>query len=210
MRLTLLQVLHKVREQAEARGRFFAVEYDLSGQAEDTPWSEFSAQLDYDYKNVVAPLFASDSYIYSEGRPVIEIWGVGTGSGSGSLNGASFLKIVQQFQGYAEKPWIVLGVPSTWADFETKDPGSYWPVYKIAQAIQPWPVGVYESVSTWDSYVKGNLIPGKAKADSMGLKFGGTATPMGSNRNPSRTNTNVPALGNRYVTTIMFIDEVDC
>lgn len=182
---------------AEKYGKYFAVEYDLSGKPADWDPSVYTPILEADYVNVLAPLFQSPNYIYQDGRPVIEIWGVGINPSPNGPPGTTWQSIIQQFQGADENPWVIIGIPHNWLDFRNpaNDPSGYWSAFQQAQCLQPWPVGAFSSVSDLEWSLQNELLPGKAQTDAWGIKYSGAFTPGGSNKNPSGGS----SFGNRYV-----------
>ncbi|CZT42509.1 uncharacterized protein RSE6_02425 [Rhynchosporium secalis] len=194
-----LFVLNTVRTMAEKYGKYFAVEYDFSGKPADWDPNLYMPILVDDYVNILVPLFQSPSYIYSGGRPVVELWGAGINPDG--LTGSKWKNIVTAYLEADEHPFVILGIPHNWLDYRTpsRDPTGYWAAYQIADCLQPWPVGAFSNVGDLEWSVRNELVPGKAQADAMGVKYSGAFTPGGSNRNAARSLNNIPPLGNRQL-----------
>ena len=70
----------------------------------------------------------------------------------------------------------------------------YYNVYIQTDAIQPWAVGAYGN-DNYESLYNNTSVSDKALADRLGIKYGPSVTPGGSDRN--RRGLGEP-LGNRY------------
>jgi len=132
-----LFVLNTVRQMAEKYNKFFAVEYDLSGKSADWDPAVYTPILQDDYVNILAPLFQSPNYIYHNGQPVVEIWGVGINQDG--PNGQKFGDIITAFKNANEKPYVVIGIPHNWLDYgqADNDPNGYWEAFQTADCLQP-------------------------------------------------------------------------
>ena len=187
---SFLQLLDQIRTAAEKYGRTFAVEYDLSA-VQSSDFTNVISELLNDYSTNIAPLMSSPAYLHHEGRPVIELWGMGVDKTK--LNAADCASIFHAIRSANPNPYILLGVEWDWASDATKNP-DYYNIYVQADAIQPWAVGAYDHDS-YDAFYHQTSVSDKALTDSLGLKYGPSITPGGSDRN--REGLGKP-LGNRY------------
>ncbi|KAF2161152.1 hypothetical protein M409DRAFT_59411 [Zasmidium cellare ATCC 36951] len=167
-----LGVLLTVKEMGEKYGKYFAVEYIPA--------------LTDDYNNVMKPLFESPNYIYQDGRPVLQIWGVGTNATA--FPGDKFHDLINRYHSTPENPWIILGVPQTWMEFAntTNDPTGFYEAYQAAEALQSWPVGAWNDVDSLRGALNQYILPGKALLDAWGVKYMGAYHPGTGNRNAAR------------------------
>ncbi|KAB8349713.1 hypothetical protein FH972_023728 [Carpinus fangiana] len=165
-----VQVLQWVRQYAEQYGKYFAVEYDYSGLKPSSDPSTYLSILKDDFTKTVKPLFDSPSYIYQDGKPVIEIYGGGFDNGG---TGPQFQSLFDTMASTGVTPWKILGVPWTWQQQQppANDPNQNWDLFQSVDCIQPWGVGSYNSASDFANYYKNALKTGKATADSLGIKF---------------------------------------
>lgn len=181
-----LGVLLTVKEMAEKYGKYFAVEYDMGGLPPDFDPNRYFPALTNDYNNVLKPLFESPNYIYQDGRPVLQIWGVGINATA--FPGNKFHDLIDRYHSTPENPWIILGVPQTWMEFSntTNDPTGFYEAYQAAEALQPWPVGAWNDVDSLRGALNQYILPGKAQLDAWGVKYMGAYHPGTGNRNAAR------------------------
>ncbi|KAI4251641.1 MAG: hypothetical protein LQ352_004735 [Teloschistes flavicans] len=187
---SFLQLLQQIRAAAEKYGRAFAVEYDLSGVSSADFDGAVAALLD-DYSNHIAPLVSSPSYLHHQGRPVIELWGFGINKDK--LSAADCASIFHAIRSANPNPYVVLGVQWDWAYDRTNHP-DYFNVYTQGDVIQPWSVGVYSDVASYEQKYRDNFVPDKALADQLGLGYAPSILAGSSSRNRDQGTT----FGNRY------------
>lgn len=185
-----LQLLDQIRTAAEKYGRTFAVEYDLSG-VESADFTNVISELLADYGTNIAPFMTSSAYLHHEGRPVLELWGLGVDKTK--LNAADCAAIFHAIRSANPNPFVLLGVQWAWASDATENP-DYYNVYIQADVIQPWAVGAYGN-DNYESFYNNTSVSDKALTDRLGIKYGPSVTPGGSDRN--RRGLGEP-LGNRY------------
>ena len=186
-----LQLLSQIRTAAEKYGRTFAIEYDLSG-VQSADFSSVVSDILNDYTTNIVPFIASSAYLHHDGRPVLELWGFGINKTQ--LNAADCATIFHAVRSANPNPYVVLGVPFSWASDATNNP-DYYNVYIQADVVQPWAVGAYQDIPTYESLYNSTSVPDKALTDKLGIKYAPSVTPGGSDRN--REGKGGP-LGNRY------------
>lgn len=185
-----LQLLDQIRTAAETYGRTFAVEYDISG-VQSSDFTNVTSELLEDYASNIAPFMTSSAYLHHEGRPVLEIWGFGVNKDQ--LNAADCATVFHAMRSANPNPYVLLGVPFSWASDATENP-DYYDVYIQADVVQPWAVGAYGN-DNYEALYNSTSVPDKALTDQLGIKYGPSVTPGGSDRN--REGLGGP-LGNRY------------
>ena len=187
---SFLQLLDQIRTSAEKYGRTFAIEYDLS-PVDSSDFTNVVSEILDDYSTNIAPLMTSSAYLHHQGRPVVELWGIGVNKPK--LTAADCATIFHAVRSANPNPYVLLGVQWSWASDATEDP-DYYNVYTQADVIQPWAVGAY-SPDSYESFYNTTSVPDKALTDRLGLKYGPSVQPGGSDRN--RQGLGEP-LGNRY------------
>lgn len=163
--------LANVRAGANAHGRVFAVEYDISGEPVATIYQNIVA----DWKDLVdnRGLLSDPRYLKHNGKPVVGIWGLGF-SGRG-ITPALAQQIIDFFKHdpvYGNN--IVMGgVPGAWRTRNSdSESGPAWgDVYHSFDIINPWTVGRYSNVSQVYSWKTSRVIPDKAECDLYGQKY---------------------------------------
>ena len=187
---SFLQLLDQIRTAAEKYNRTFAVEYDLSA-IQSADFTNVISEFQNDYLTNIAPLMTSAAYLRQGSRPVIELWGMGVDKTK--LNAADCASIFHAIRSANPNPYVLLGVQWSWASDATEN-ADYYDIYVQADAIQPWAVGAY-SYDSYEGFYNHTTVSDKALTDSLGIKYGPSITPGGSDRN--RQGLNGP-LGNRY------------
>jgi hypothetical protein len=173
-------VTRNVQAGAEAYGRVFAVEYDTTGMDSST----FVNVLETDWKYMVDVLkiTASPAYLHQNGKPVLEVWGVGFIEHPGSPGQA--MELVNFFEHNPDPKYqvtLVGGVPHEWrvlqGDSQT-DP-AWANFYCALNVINPWTVGLYSSDMEVDQYklkmIQDMATATKCGAEYMPVVFPGTA-----------------------------------
>ncbi|KAB8416436.1 hypothetical protein FH972_024955 [Carpinus fangiana] len=180
-----IQILNLVRQYAEKYKKYFAIEYDYSGLANNTAVSFYYPNFQADWDNVLTPLFNSSSYIYQNGKPAVAIYGAGFSTSGGT--GAAFQQMWDYMSNSTAPPWKILGVPWYWQSYKpgsgNADPENMWALYKNMDCILPWGVGAYDDPASFKNYYAGSLKSGKATADSLGIKFAPVIHPGTENFN---------------------------
>ena len=194
---SFLQLLSQIRTAAEKYNRTFAVEYDLSPiqstSSSTTTTHNMISELQTDYHTNIVPLTTSPAYLHHSSRPVLELWGIGVDKPK--LTAADSSAILHLFRSLHPTPYILLGVPWSWATDATSNP-DYYALYTQADAIQPWAVGAY-SHENYEEFYNQTTVTDKALTDRLGIKYGPSVTPGGSDRNRQGLGEEGP-LGNRY------------
>jgi len=166
------RVTENVRAAAEARGRVFAIEYDISGSAEST----LVATLQADWMHLVDTLrvTASGRYLRHRGRPVLAIWGLGFTDRPGTPAQAN--AIIDWFTRDAPVQYrvtLVGGVPSRWRtlqDDSRTDP-AWAAVYRRFHVIHPWMVGRFATDADVVNYRRTFIEPDIAEARRVGAEY---------------------------------------
>ncbi|MFC7586110.1 glycoside hydrolase family 71/99-like protein [Nonomuraea antimicrobica] len=125
----------KARAAAEKYGRGFYVEYDVSGLTD----ANLEQVLKDDWTNVITGtlrLTDSPAYAKGNGKPVVEIWGLGFTNRPGTAEQAE--RVVRWFKD--QGLYVVGGVPRGWRTDAGAKPG-FAPVYRAFDMLSPWMVG---------------------------------------------------------------------
>jgi hypothetical protein len=160
-------VLKNAIAGAEAYGRTFAVEYDITGGKPDT----FASIVRDDWQYLVDELkvTSSPSYQRHDGKPLVSVWGMGLDEPNHPPNDVTVAKqLIGWFESEAPAKYRATymgGTPSRWRILQGdshKEP-EWAEVFKMMNVIQPWTVGRYRSNETADLW-KSNMIEGDLAA----------------------------------------------
>ncbi len=177
--------LSHIKNACEKTGELFYICYDLNGSESDivkclkTDWV-------YEIEQDTA-LTSSPNYATVNGKPVVEIWGVGYNMG---VSVSQLLEIITFFQ--SRGCYVIGGVPNGWTGGTTSF-GDCTPVYKALDCVSPWTIGVYNNVSGAENYynniMKSDYAYCKANGmDYLPVCFAGSGNWLNSNGTLSHTN----------------------
>lgn len=149
-------VLKNVIAGAEATGRAFAIEYDISGGKPDT----FAQILRDDWKYLVDDLkvTSSPNYQRHNRKPVLSVWGMGLDEPGHPPNDPAVAKeLIEWFREKAPAKYRVTymgGTPSRWRTLQNDShkEAAWADVFKTMDIIQPWTVGRYRDLQTADRW----------------------------------------------------------
>lgn len=156
-------VLKNIIAAAEATGRTFAIEYDITGGKPES----FVQTLQDDWKYLVDDLkvTSSPSYQKHDGKPLLSVWGMGLDEPSHPPNDAATAKeLIKWFESNAPVKYQVTymgGTPSRWRLLQNdahKEP-EWGDVFKMMNIVQPWTVGRYRNLETADRWKEQMLSP---------------------------------------------------
>jgi hypothetical protein len=164
-------VLANVRAGAEAEGRVFSVEYDISGTAE----TNLVATIVNDWKHLVDDLHATSSprYLQHRGKPLVTIWGFGFPNHPGTpADVQAVMDFFRNDPNPAYHATVSIGVPAGWRTLSSTktDPG--WPAaFRSADVINPWMVGSYTDDASDDAFTQNLIVPDLAECRSLGIDY---------------------------------------
>lgn len=154
----------KVKNAAEQNDRGFYIEYDVSGLND----SNFEQLLKDDWTNTIVgqlKLTSSPAYAMEDGKPVVEIWGLGFPSKPGSAEQA--LSLVNWFKN--QGCYVIGGVPRGWRMNDGSSKPNYSAAYDAFDMISPWMVG-YVSPN-YNDYVQNYLVPDRDYLAARGKAY---------------------------------------
>jgi hypothetical protein len=193
-------ILKNVRVAAEANGRVFAVEYDLSGAHPQTTLKQL--QDDWKYLSDELKITSSPSYLRDHGRPVVAIWGLGFGDKAHIQDPALALEIVEWFKHTAHVR-VMGGVPAGWRTLSAdSSPNQGWAdVYSALDIVQPWTVGRYRNLEAADQWKVTHLIPDITLTKEKGQAYMPVIFPGFSwhNLNRDTAENQIPRLGGKFL-----------
>jgi len=165
------QVTRNVQAGAEAEGRVFAIEYDVTGTDE----ADLVATLEADWKHLVDTLevTASPRYLHDGGKPVLFLWGLGFTDRPGTpAQAAALVDWLTTGADPRYRATVVGGVPSHWRtlDGDAKTDPAWAPVYRAFDVLSPWTVGRFADDAGADAY-RARLDADLAAATAAGQRF---------------------------------------
>ncbi len=193
-------VLKNVRSAAEANGRVFAVEYDLSGANPQTALQ--TLQDDWKYLTGTLKITSSRAYLRDHGKPVVAIWGLGFRDPRRIQDPALGLAIVKWFKDTAHVR-VMGGVPSGWRSLSADSSSNtgWAAVYSALDIVQPWTVGRYRTIEAADQWKETHLTPDLALTRKRGQAYMPVIFPGFSwhNLNRNSAENQIPRLGGRFL-----------
>ena len=166
------QVARNVQAGAEAEGRVFAIEYDISGAdpAHLVEWLE----TDWKYLVDTLQITASPRYLKDGGKPVLYLWGLGFADRPGTAaDAASLIDWLTTSADPQYRVTLVGGVPEHWRtlDGDSKRDAAWASVYRSLDVLSPWTVGRFGNDAAADAYRAASLVPDLAAATAAGKRY---------------------------------------
>ena len=168
------QVTRNVRAGAEAHGRVFAIEYDLSLPERLQPIIVERLKADWMYLVDTLKVTESSRYLHHAGKPVVAVWGLGFRNRPTTPQQAQ--ELITWFKDGAPLPYratVIGGVPARWrtltGDSQT-DP-AWAAVYRSLDIISPWAVGRYADDAGADRFKNDVVVPDLAETAALGIGY---------------------------------------
>jgi hypothetical protein len=162
-------VLRNVMAAAEATGRAFAIEYDISGARADT----FAKQLREDWTYLVesVKVTAHLNYLHHKGKPVLSVWGMGLSDGKHPpAKPEDALALIRQLQ---RQVTYIGGTPARWRTLrgDAAADAGWAAAYGAMDVVQPWTVGRYRNEAQADQWRRDVLEPDLAELRKNGQEY---------------------------------------
>jgi hypothetical protein len=139
-------LLDHIRAAAEATGRSFYVNYDVSGANETTV--EDDIRRDWHYLARTMKVLDSPNYLNDSGKPVVQFWGFGFTDRPGTAQRTQqLISELKTGQRSLRAATVVGGVPAQWRtlDGDAKREPEWRNTYLTFDVISPWSVGRFAS-----------------------------------------------------------------
>jgi hypothetical protein len=165
------QVTRNVQAGAEAEGRVFAIEYDVTGADP----ADLVPTIEADWRHLVDTLevTASPRYLQDGGKPVLFLWGLGFTSRPGTpADAAALIDWLTNSADPRYRVTLVGGVPAHWRtlDGDAKTAPAWAPVYRSFDVLSPWTVGRFADDAGADAY-RATLEADLAAATAAGKRY---------------------------------------
>ncbi|KAI0199789.1 hypothetical protein F4808DRAFT_461445 [Astrocystis sublimbata] len=166
-------ILKAAKTAAEKYGRGFVIEYDMNGAVSGSTnaTATFLADL-----QALSEVTSSMAYMHHDGKPVIELWGLGVVSTVTADDGAAIVKALKAAGWY-----VILGVQQAWRS-ELNQDGGFGEVYRLADMIQPWTVGAYSN-DGYPGFRSGQQADDASALKDLGIDSSIVVWPGGSSSN---------------------------
>ncbi|MBR6311071.1 MAG: hypothetical protein IKR52_07750 [Paludibacteraceae bacterium] len=150
--------LTNVKNACEATGRLFYICYDLNG-SDATIVQRIKMDWVYEIEQIRA-LTSSNNYATVDGKPVVELWGIGYDMATPEQNNGiiDFL--------HSRGCYVIGGTPNGWSSG-----GAYATAYKKLDCVSPWTVGVYGGDIASARNYKNTMLNDKAYCDANGMDY---------------------------------------
>ncbi len=197
--------LTQILAAAKKYGRTVAIEYDVSG-ASFTTWDEI-IQADWKYLVDVVKITSHTNYLHHKGKPLISVWGMGLADGNRHPpdNPAEALALIRWFQqGEVVKyrASVMGGVPAGFRTLnrDARTATGWHGVYRALDAVQPWNVGRYRTLSDVNGWWKASVEEDSKWLAEAGVLYMPSIFPgfSWSKWNGGEPNA-IPRLGGRFI-----------
>ena len=156
--------LDMVRDHAERTGRYFYIEYDLNG-AESDILECLKNDWVYEIEQTRA-LTSSPNYATVNGKPVVEIWGIGMDFG---IDRNKMMQILDFF--HSRGCYVIAGTSRGWRTDDTSAIGDYTDVFREVDCISPWTVGAYNDINGANNYYNNYMKDDIAYCRQYGMDY---------------------------------------
>jgi hypothetical protein len=157
---------------AQAQGRVFAIEYDLTGVPDGTVLAAFET----DWMYLVDTLHVLDSprYLRYGAKPALFVWGLGFPDRP--ITASSAAKLIAWLRADAPPRYrvaVVGGVPSHWRtlDGDSSTDPAWAAVYRSLDVVSPWSVGRFSDAAGADRYQAAVVAPDLAELTALGVGY---------------------------------------
>jgi hypothetical protein len=165
------QVTQNVRAGAEAEGRVFAIEYDVTGA--DPAHLVDSLEADWKYLVDTLQVTASPRYLTDSGKPVLYLWGLGFTDRPGTpADAAALVDWLTTSADPRYRVTLVGGVPAHWRtlDGDAQTDPAWAPIYRAFDVLSPWTVGRFSDDAGADAY-RATLAADLAAVTAAGRRY---------------------------------------
>jgi hypothetical protein len=156
--------LNYIKQAAERTGRLFYMCYDLNG-SDETIVQRMKTDWVYEIEQA-RTMTSSPNYATVDGKPVVEIWGIGYDLG---CNKEQTLEIIKFF--HDRGCYVIGGTPRGWRTNSDGAMADYTQVYQALDCVSPWTVGVYNSVPSAADYKNNLMVPDKNWCDTNNVDY---------------------------------------
>jgi len=172
-------ILQQMDAAASAHGRVYAMMWDMSGAA-----SSWDTDIKNDWKTYVKQYASSQQYLKENGRPVVCIFGIGLSTRSEATPSKS-LSLIRWLQ--SEGLYVIGSGPYYWRTSEHDAASGFDEVHAAFDAIMPWAVGRYNTISDFNNKVS-HIEADAALASSRGQGYAPIAYAGYSYRDTNKIN----------------------
>ena len=167
------EVTLRMMRACEKTGVKFYIEYDASGSGSSGWGADWPVSMETDWNNfaVADKVISSPAYARENGKPVVEIWGLGFDANNISKDPAQWASVIQWFKGHGY--YVICGVPTGWlvkGRYSDAVPG-FDEVYPECDAISPWVVGRFRGKDGANSYAENDELPESQWCKQHGIAY---------------------------------------
>ena len=165
------QVLNNLRSSAADYGRVFALEYDTSGTNPANMYDAITG--DWKYLVDTEKILESTRYLHHNGKPVVEIWGLGfEGRGHTPALATQIVDFFKNDPTYGGN-LVIGGIPTFWRTLNNdseSDPG-WAAVYRSWDILNPWMVGRFADGEGVENFKNNVWGPDLVETQNLGLGY---------------------------------------
>jgi len=194
-------VARNVRAAAEARGRVFAMMYDISGQSRESVVE--AVKRDWVHSVDTLRLTESPRYLHHRGRPVVAIWGFGFVDRSPTPDQAA--ELIDFFKNNPDPRYRATlqgGVPARWRTLtrDSQTDPKWARVYRSFDILSPWTVGRFRDDLGVDRFYATEVARDLIETRRLGIDYLPVLFPGFSwhNLKPTAPANSIPRRGGRF------------
>jgi hypothetical protein len=197
------KVLDNIRRAAEAHGRVFAVQYDIS----DYKSGSIVADIENDWMALVDSLkvTSSPAYLHHRGKPLLVLRNFGMAGGTRLITPEEAAELITWFKSKAPEKYrvtLIGALPGYWrTQGRDAKKAAGWPaVFRSFDVISGWPVGRFRDDAGTDRWRDEVVIPDMQDCAGLGIDYIPAVFPGYSyhNANPEKPCNDKPRMGGRF------------
>lgn len=160
-----------IKNACEKTGRYFYVMYcmpDVNNGSQSLDDLVEGIKRDWVYQmEQIYALSSSPAYATVNGKPVVELWGLGYSTIL--VNKPQALELAKFFKDRG--CYVIAGVPRDWRLRNEGSRTDFEEVYKAYNMISPWTVGAYSDAAGADNYRANYMVPDKTYCNQNGVDY---------------------------------------
>lgn len=160
-----------IKKACEETGRLFHVMYCMPSASDQNQFPEDIVEgIKRDWVFQMEQIYAltsSTAYATVNGKPVVEIWGLGYSSIL--VNKTQALALAQFFK--SRGCYVIAGVPRDWRLRNEGSRTDFADVYKAYDMVSPWTVGAYGDTTGANNYKNNYMVADKLYCDQNGMDY---------------------------------------
>ena len=162
-----LNVMNNIVKASAKYGRAFYICYDVTGYSSDDMADRFINDF-ISLRDTFPKLSECENYLTQDGKPVIQIWGIGV-AGNYNNNAEQAEKLIKWFRDNGF--YVIGGVGANWRTEGNDCLKGYSEIYDMFDMISPWLTGRFNTLSDIEKYYETEISEDIKYCRSKGIDY---------------------------------------